>query len=527
MKAFTELYQHLDQTNKTNEKIEVLQEYFSRASDEDKLWLLALFSGRKIKRTVKVAQLKEWACELAGFDQWLFDESYLIVGDLAETIALILPDGSGINRLTLSDCINIIRSMDKKTDDEKKVILFQVWSKLTGFQRFAFNKLITGGFRIGVSQKLMCRALSKSTGIDENILAHRLMGNWNADNTTFQQLVIDAKDDDDHSRPYPFFLAYALETDPDELGDTSAWQAEWKWDGIRGQIIVRNRQIFVWSRGEELVTDRFPEFHALLEFLPDGTVIDGEILAFKDGLPLAFQQLQTRINRKVVGKKLLADVPVVFMAYDILEFDKIDCRNKLLSERRILLQQLIQGDNRPTCLLISEEVKFHSWSDLKSLRLQSRSNLSEGIMLKFRDSVYEQGRKKGNWWKWKVDALTIDAVLLYAQTGHGRRAGLYTDFTFALWDNGNLVPFAKAYSGLTDVEIKEVDAFIKKNTKEKFGPVRSVKAELVFELAFEGINFSTRHKSGVAVRFPRIHRWRKDKKVEDADTLDNLKALIT
>jgi DNA ligase-1 len=318
-----------------------------------------------------------------------------------------------------------------------------------------------------------------------------------------------------------------LESGPDELGNAEEWQAEWKWDGIRGQLIVRGNSIYVWSRGEELVTDRFPEFHPLNNKIPEGTVFDGEILPYRDGRPMAFRQLQLRLNRKSVGSKLLKDVPVMFMTYDLLESEGIDRRSEPLHIRRARLEALVAMIDEPDRIILSPKVNFKTWEELSLQREESRNMLSEGLMLKHRESEYETGRKKGSWWKWKVNPLTIDAVLIYAQRGHGRRANMYTDYTFALWEGDLLVPFAKAYSGLTDEEIRKVDNFIKNNTKEKFGPVRSVNAQLVFEIAFEGINLSTRHKSGVAVRFPRILRWRTDKKPEDANTLAELKAMIT
>lgn len=526
MKSFAGLYLSLDQTNKTNVKVEELQEYFSKASDNDKLWLLAFFSGRKLKRPVNATQLREWCSEKAEVEPWLFEECYQVVGDLAETIALILPDQPVSTSLSLSDCIERIRSMDKAPDEIKKQVLFDTWDQLSSYERFVFNKLITGSFRIGVSQKLVSRALSKHTGIEENLVAHRLMGNWSPDTHSFQSLILESNISDDHSRPYPFYLAYALEAEPETLGDIKNWQAEWKWDGIRGQIIKRGGSLYVWSRGEELVTGRFPEYNILEKILPDGTVLDGEILPFKNGKPLPFQQLQTRINRKTTGKKLLEDVPVIFMAYDILEYNGTDIRNMPMAERRTLLEEVIGRIGNQDAVILSPLVNVSSWDELMQVRSNSREELSEGIMLKDKTSVYDVGRKKGSWWKWKIDPLTVDAVLIYAQSGHGRRAGLYTDYTFALWHEGSLVPFAKAYSGLTDDEIRKVDSFVRRNTKEKFGPVRSVLPELVFELAFEGINLSSRHKSGVAVRFPRILRWRTDKKPEEANTLDELKALI-
>lgn len=526
MKAFAELYSRLDQTNKTNAKVDLLKEYFSTAKPEDIVWVLALFSGRTVKRTVNSTQLRNWCCEFGSIEPWLFEECYQITGDLAETIALILPDNKNVStKLSLRDCIELIKSVAGKSDEEKKQMLFSAWQQLTSFERFVFNKLLTGAFRIGISQKLVCRALSLHTGIEENVIAHRLMGNWDPYTVEYSSLILDANAGDDHSRPYPFCLAYPIEGDVQELGDASAWQAEWKWDGIRGQLIVRGGELYLWSRGEELVTSRFPELHPLKKLLPDGTVLDGELLPFKSLRPLSFRELQLRVNRKTVSPKLMKDVPVVFMAYDLLESDGADRREETLAVRRARLETIINVVDAKELLMISPLVNFKSWEELTLQREESRAMSSEGLMIKSLESVYETGRKKGAWWKWKVNPFSIDAVLIYAQRGHGRRANMYTDYTFALWEDGKLVPFAKAYSGLTDEEIRKVDDFIKKNTKEKFGPVRSVEPVLVFEIAFEGVNLSTRHKSGVAVRFPRILRWRHDKKAEDANTLAELKGL--
>ncbi|MEL6924975.1 MAG: cisplatin damage response ATP-dependent DNA ligase, partial [Bacteroidota bacterium] len=367
----------------------------------------------------------------------------------------------------------------------------------------------------------------RDTGIEENVLAYRLMGNWTPDKTTFEDLILSENPTDDLSKPYPFYLAYALEGEAQELGDRSEWQAERKWDGIRGQIIVRDAQVFVWSRGEELVTDKFPEYQILAKALPNGTVIDGEILPFRDGQPLSFNVLQTRIGRKNVTKKILEKAPVILMAYDLLEYNGTDIREQPLSYRRERLEEIISQNDSHGILLLSDVLPETSWQELAYERERSREFFSEGLMLKHKSSTYRVGRKKGDWWKWKVDPLVIDAVMIYAQRGHGRRANLYTDYTFAVWDDDRLVPFTKAYSGLTDKEFNQVTAFVRKNTVERFGPVRSVKPELVFEIAFEGINASPRHKSGVALRFPRMSRWRTDKKPEEANTLDDLKQMLT
>jgi DNA ligase-1 len=372
----------------------------------------------------------------------------------------------------------------------------------------------------------MTRALAKSTEIDENILAHRLMGNWSAAETTFEELVILASESENSAKPYPFYLAYALDVAFDKLGEVSDWQVERKWDGIRGQIIVREDAVFVWSRGEELVTDKFPEFVPLAEILPNGTVIDGEIICIDEDSILSFNVLQQRIGRKNITKKILTEAPIKMIAYDLLEYKGEDIRKYTLSARRDLLENVITENDTNGILKISKILKTETWEYCAAERAKSRENMSEGLMLKRRDSTYKSGRKKGDWWKWKVDPLTIDAVMIYAQRGHGRRTNLYTDYTFAVWNGEALVTFAKAYSGLTDIEFKEVTQFVRKNTVETFGPVRSVKPSLVFELAFEGINKSSRHKSGVALRFPRIKRWRKDKPAAEANTLQDLHDLL-
>jgi DNA ligase-1 len=289
---------------------------------------------------------------------------------------------------------------------------------------------------------------------------------------------------------------------------------------------MRGGEHFVWSRGEELVTDKYPEFQVLRAALPHGTVLDGEILAWKDGAPLPFSEMQKRIGRKTVGRKILSDVPVVFMAYDIMEFEGRDIRQQPMKERRRILEQMLAAAALPS-LLLSPTLAFSTWEEIVDHREHARSTSIEGLMLKRRSSTYEVGRKRGDWWKWKVDPLSIDAVLTFSMQGHGRRADLYTDHTFGLWQDGQLVTFAKAYSGLTDAEMKEVDTFVKKNTLERFGPVRQVEPQLVFEIAFEGISASSRHKSGVAVRFPRIVRWRGDKRPDEADTLEALKRLAS
>ena len=529
MKAFAQLIKALDSTNKTTLKVAALTEYFRNADEKDKVWTIAILSHRRPPRPVNTTLMREWASELAKIPLWLFEESYHIVGDLAETIALVIPRSDQSTDKSLNQFLQEILELKKKPEEEKKEYLFENWLNLNYYERFVFTKLITGSFRIGVSQKLMTRALSKATDIDEDILAYKLMGNWEPSKITFNKLILEENEEDFLSKPYPFYLAYAIEGEPEDLGDVSEWSAEHKWDGIRSQVIVRNNELFVWSRGEELVTDKYPEFEAFIGTLPNGTVIDGEILPFPDGEIGTFNDLQTRIGRKNVSKKLLEKTPVILKAYDILEWNGEDIRDMAFGKRREILEKLykeVKSEDIPFHL--SETIQFKNWEEAAIERENSREVKSEGLMLKRLDSPYLVGRKKGDWWKWKVDPLTIDAVLTYAMRGHGRRSNLFTDYTFGLWDEDKkeLVTFAKAYSGLTDAEFRKLDAWIKRNTLERFGPVRSVTAHHVFEIGFEGIAESKRHKSGVATRFPRMLRWRTDKKIEDANTLEDLKALI-
>jgi len=529
MKAFADLIKTLDSTNKTTLKVAALTEYFNYAPEKDKVWAIAILSHRRPPRPVNTTLMREWASELSKIPLWLFEESYHIVGDLAETIALVIPPAEDSTEKSLSQFLQEIIELKKKPEEKKKAYLFENWLNLNYYERFVFTKLITGSFRIGVSQKLMTRALSKATDIDEDILAYKLMGNWEPSKITFNKLILEENEEDFLSKPYPFYLAYAIEGEPEELGEVSQWSAEHKWDGIRSQMIIRNDELFVWSRGEELVTDKYPEFEAFVQEIPNGTVLDGEILPFPKGEIGTFKDLQTRIGRKNISKKLLEKTPVILKAYDILEWEGKDIRDMAFGERRKILENLyhkVKTDSLP--LHLSETIQFKNWEEAALERENSREVKSEGLMLKRLDSPYLVGRKKGDWWKWKVDPLTIDGVLTYAMRGHGRRSNLFTDYTFGLWDEEKkeLVTFAKAYSGLTDKEFRSLDAWIKKNTLERFGPVRSVTPHHVFEIAFEGIAESKRHKSGVATRFPRILRWRKDKKMEDANTLEDLKALI-
>jgi DNA ligase-1 len=537
MREFARLYAELDETTATNRKLDALQQYFAAASPENAAWAVYFLAGGKPRQAVPSKLLREFAIEYAMLDEWLFEECYQAVGDLAETVALVLPPPEHESDVGLAvwmeERIGPLRGADPATVREKLLAYF---NELTARERFLLVKLIGGGFRVGVSKLLVTRALASMAAVDSKLIAQRLMG-WTDGSvaptaTGFLRLIAEQSDDEHKLRggqPFPFFLAHQLQGEPAALGDLAEWQVEWKYDGIRAQLVRRSEQSFVWSRGEDLITERFPEVAAIR--VPEGTVIDGEILVWHQG-PAPFADLQKRIGRKTLSAKLLAELPAVLLAYDLLELDGVDLRALPQHERRSLLQTLVRDAAQPA-LQISPLVEAESWQTLSTIRTESRARGVEGMMLKARNAQYGVGRTKdvGTWWKWKVDPYSIDAVLIYAQAGHGRRASLYTDYTFAVWDadeagERKLVPFAKAYSGLTDAEIAKVDNAIRKTTIEKFGPVRSVKPSMVFEIGFEGIALSTRHKAGIAVRFPRILRQRFDKTVDDADTLDTLKGLL-
>jgi DNA ligase-1 len=527
MKRFARLFDALDSTTRTSEKVASMAAYFDEAPSADAAWAVHFLSGNRPKRLVPVRRLATWAMEVSGVPGWLFDECYHTVGDLAETISLLLPRADRSSDLPLHIWVgDRLFAMAGESEEVQRQVVIDAWRELDGTERFLWNKLITGGFRVGVSRSLVVRALARASGVDEAATAHRLMGSWEPTAAAFEMLVAEETSDADISRPYPFFLAYALEGQPEGLGERHDWLAEWKWDGIRSQVVRRRRRTFIWSRGEELVTDRFPELAEAAALLPDGTVIDGEIVAWREGRPLPFADLQRRIGRKKLGPKILSEVPVALIAYDLLETDSVDIRDAPLGTRRTRLDALLAPFGERMPFHLSPLIDGVDWDGVHVARDHAREMDAEGLMLKRIDSAYGVGRRRGAWWKWKVDPFSVDAIMVYAQPGHGRRARLHTDYTFAVWSGGDLVPFAKAYSGLTDTEIQELDRWIRRNTVEKFGPVRSVRPEQVFELAFEGIQASSRHKSGIAVRFPRIARWRSDKRPEEANTIDDLRQLL-
>ncbi len=546
MKAFADLYTRLDATTSSNSKLAAMQSYFGSAPAADAAWAVYFLAGGRPRRVVPTKLLRELAIQSSGLSDWLFEESYQAVGDLAETITLLLPLSEHTSTDGLANWVqDRLLPLRSVPPDQLVSTLLPLLQQLDRASQLVFIKLITGSFRVGVSRLLVTRALAALSGIDAKRIAQRLVGytDISARPTAalFERLVAVAGDDvqdaRDPGQPYPFFLAHALQTDGStfdvQLGPPADWQVEWKWDGIRAQLVKREGQIWIWSRGEELVTDRFPELAALAALVPDGTVLDGEIVVWKDAQVQPFALLQQRIGRKTLGAKLLAQVPVAMLGYDLLEWQGADFRQQPQSARRQQLEAVVALCGQPQ-LHLSALLQGDAWADFAHQRDRARSLGVEGLMLKHKTAQYGVGRTKdvGVWWKWKIDTYTVDAVLIYAQAGHGRRASLYTDFTFAVWDSPDgvadrkLVPFAKAYSGLTDSEMRQVDAIIRKTTVEKFGPVRSVTPTLVFELGFEGIALSARHKSGIAVRFARMLRWRQDKPLAEADTLDALRSLL-
>ena len=562
MKAFAALFAALDATTGQSAKLAALVAYLQVAAPADAAWATYFLAGGKPRQMVPTKRLRALAQEAAGLPEWLFDESYEAVGDLAETLALLLPPPIQPVDLPLAEWMARLLPLRALPPEEADAQLRTQWNMLAPEQRFVYFKLITGNFRVGVSRLQVTQALATVSALDPKRIAHRLMGYTQigrqpgADD--YNALIAPVDDGEDGEpgsgndggmagQPYPFFLAHPFNQPvaemPALLGVPGDWLVEWKWDGIRAQIVRRGGAVWVWSRGEELVTDRFPELgEAALAALPDGTVVDGEILVWLQGepQPRTFADLQKRLGRKTLGAKLLRELPVVLVIYDLLEHAGQDMRQKPQQERRALLEATLQPNTAAIApepshtLRLSALLHGADWDDLARQREAARAMGTEGFMLKNRQAHYGVGRTKdvGVWWKWKIDPMSVDAVLIYAQRGHGRRASLYSDYTFAVWNGPpddperQLVPFAKAYSGLTDVEIGQVDAIVRKTTRESFGPVRSVDATMVFELGFEGIGKSPRHKSGIAVRFPRMLRWRKDKTVAEADTLQTLMTLL-
>jgi len=538
MRAFASLYASLERTTSTNAKLDALVGYFRDVPAADAAWAVYFLSGRRLLRLLPSKLLRQWTVEEAGITPWLLDECYAAVGDLAETTALLLDavrapgDEATGTDVPLHVWIETrLEGLRVASDEERRRQVVGWWRELPTFERFVLNKLLTGEFRVGVSQTLVVRSLASLAATDPALVTHRLTGTWLPTADGFRALIApEAASREDAAQPYPFCLAYPLDGDAPALGPLDEWLAEWKWDGIRAQIIRRAGDVHIWSRGEEVITARFPEVSTAAAALPDGTVLDGELLAWRDDRPLPFATLQLRIGRQTLTRRVLTEAPAVFLAFDLLEADGTDLREAPLDARRQRLTAILDGlrasRETPGAIRPSPMVDATSWEALAALRTSSRDRGVEGLMLKRRSSSYGTGRRKGDWWKWKIDPHTVDVVLIYAQAGHGRRASLFTDYTFALWRGDELVPVAKAYSGLSNEEIERLDRWVRANTLEKFGPVRRVTPQHVFEIAFENVQRSTRHKSGVAVRFPRIARWRHDKRPEEADRLEALETLI-
>ncbi|MEM6867457.1 MAG: ATP-dependent DNA ligase [Cyanobacteria bacterium P01_C01_bin.121] len=546
MRRFTELFRAIDATTSTNEKVKALQRYFHDESPKNAVWALHLLMGKTRKRLITSRVLREIFLQISDLPEWLFEESAAHVGDTAETIALLLRDtpvkATGTSQAGsdtplhewLETVIPQVKDLSKTDTETLKDLVVDWWANLADDEIFVLNKVLTGAFRVGASTKLVIKGLAAEYGITEAVLAHRLMGEIETTGEFYESLVDPDEADASPSRPYPFFLAAPIDVEKfanEEMTpeDLNRWQAEWKWDGIRAQLIYRDGQLFTWSRGEDLITHQFPEFESAVGTMPEGTVLDGEIICWDGEKPLDFNFLQKRLGRKKVGKKLMAEYPVHFIAYDLLEENGADIRQQPLHERRASLIAII--DKYPSeYMSYAKPLPFNTFEDIETWRSHSREYGSEGLMLKAKDSPYLVGRKRGYWWKHKVDPMTLDAVMIYAQAGRGKRANLFTDYTFALWtgqgEGKTLVPFTKAYSGLDNAEIEKLDRWIRRNTREKFGPVRAVEPTHVFEIGFEGIAESKRHKSGIAVRFPRILRWRTDKPVEEADNLQSAIALL-
>jgi DNA ligase 1 len=531
MKRFADLYEALGESTATLDKRAALVAYFRDVPARDAAWALYLLCGGKITRPGQkiagTAELRAWIDAESAMPNWLVDESYDHVGDLAETLALLLDDPADrADDVTLADWIERRLLPIANADPEvRRAVVTSAWRTLMFPERLVFNKLLTGAMRVGVSQRLVQQALAELSGIDIARLAQRMLGAWKPTAEFLRDLLSPGELASDREQPYPFFLASPIEDEVSKLGAISDWLLEWKWDGIRLQLIHRRGETALWSRGEERLDGRFPEIETAAAKLPRDAVIDGELLIWKEGsAPLPFAALQTRIQRRKPGAKTLTDTPARMLAYDLLELDGVDLRERPLSERRASLEELLRAHGDPR-IVSSVLLRADDWQHAARLRDEARGRGVEGLMLKRATSPYRIGRKRGDWWKWKIDPLTIDAVLLYAQSGHGRRSTLYTDYTFGVWDGDALVPVAKAYSGLDDAEILKLDRWIRAHTTERFGPVRAVTPLHVFELGFEGVNRSKRHKSGVAVRFPRILRWRDDKLAAEADRLEALQAL--
>jgi ATP-dependent DNA ligase len=528
MKHFARLIQHLDPATDVTSKVSALTEYIGSVADDDKLWMISLLFHRRPSKIVNYQLLGEWVMEIAGLPRWLYEESHNIVGDYAETIALLFPDNRQINGSgrSLSDCIELILRLSGKDESVRKAEIVKAWSLLEVSGRYIFNKLLTGGFRTGVSQRTMVGALTRYTGLEEDIIAIRLAKDWNPSSSTFTDLVMSDSSEEQLARPYPLYQAQKLSFSVEELGDVDRWQIEYKWNGVRAQVVVRGGRHYIWSDAGELITDKFPELVSFLAQFPSGTVLDGEIIAWKDGAPLPLHMLEKRIARKTVSKQILTQTPVSMIIFDVLEWDGEDIRCKPLTERRILLESVARKYMVQDPLIVSPIVMRDSWSELSNVLATARMRKCSALILKLKDSRYPDGSDHNYWWNWKAEPISVKAVLLYAQRVQGSRANVFLDFTFAVRDGDGLISFAKAYDGLDKEEYEEIADWIQSNKIERFGPILSVPARYVFELHFDDFAPSSRHKSGLIGQNPRIHRWIKNANADDADTLEYLRSFV-
>lgn len=526
MKRFTDLCFELDETTKTSRKVEALRRYFAEAPPGDAAWALFFLLGEWTGRSVAAARLRQWACEAADIPEWLFDVCRQAVGESAETMALVVPWAGGSVVPGLQTLVEErLLPMQDADGESCRARVEETWRQMDERQRLVWNRMLAGGFRAGASRQTVIRALGELSGIEAHVIAHRLLAPWEPSADFFRRLLSADGSDAEVSRPYPFHLACLLDGMPGGLGPRRRWCAEWLWDGIRVQAVKRGGAVFLWSRGGELLNRAFPEIAGEAGSLPEGTVLDGEVLPWKDAAPLPGDLLQKRVGRPVATRRLLEEVPAVLMAFDLLESGGTDIRRSPLHERREALERLLAASGPEGRCLLSPALPDESWEDLTARRRHCRDMRAAGLVLKRLDSPYEAGRHRGSWWKWKIEPRTVDAVLLYAQPAHGEREDRAADYTFGLWRRGRLVPVARIAEGLTAEQIRRIDAFIRRNTLERFGPVRAVRPQLVFEIAFEGMEPSARRKSGIALQRPRIVRW-KDKPPEEADSLESLEAIL-
>ena len=527
MRQFAALIRKLELSSRQNEKVLVLSAYFQEAAEKDRVWAIALLSQRRPSRTMTLRQMKKWALEFSGIPEWLFEESYQIVGDLAETIALILPPPTGQAEQGLSHWIETITELKGRASEAQKALVFKSWEVLDKAERFQFNKLVTGSFRVSVSQRLMTRALSLATGMPETVLAHRISGGWDPESTAFQDLVREQSPTEEAGRPYPFQRIHPLEEGPNVLGETSGYLIDWKWEGIRCQLIRRSSNSFIWSEKGELITGAFPAIASALDNFPEGLVLDGEIVIMQDAGVGPASGIEKRLGMKKPGPKALRELPAAFIAFDILEREGTDLRDRPLLERKQQLLDLAgQVDATGEVILFSDPLPVNDWADVAGFRAEARNMRADGLLIKKRELPYRSGDVEGPWLHWKPEAHTINALLIYATRGQGGSTRQYTDLSFAVWAGDQLVPFTRTIEGLPEEDMAELSSWIRENTVERFGPVRSVRAEQVFEIAFEGIEPSSRHRSGLILRSPRILRWCRGLTPDRAGKLSSLKKLL-